>query len=269
MLTSILKFLATKQVYGTLIIIIITFIINKLINILIDKINIKSKDELERKRRNTIVHLGKNISKYILITFMVLVLLNLYGIDTTSIIAGLGVAGVVLGFALQEALKDIVGGISIILDNFFVVGDVVQYEDFSGTVTEFGLKSTKITKYTGEVLTLSNRNIDKIINLSQERANVIIKVPTAYEEKINKVEKVLREVMDKVKELYSDIDEVDYLGVESFEDSCILYSVVFKCKRGTQWSMRRYVLKEIKEAYEKNKIKIPYNQLEVHNGDKI
>jgi len=266
---TILKFLSTKQVCGTLIVIVLTFVFYKVTNVFIDRINVKSKDELERKRKQTLLILLKNIIRYLLIILMILVLLNLYGVNTTSIIAGLGVVGVVLGFSLQEALKDIVGGISILFDNFFVVGDVVQFEDFVGTVTEFGLKSTKIKKYSGEVLVIANRNIDRIINISQERANVIIKVPTAYEEKVDKVEKVLKDVMNKVLELYDDIDEADYLGINSFEDSCIHYTVVFKCKRGTQWGLKRIILKEIKEAYEKNKIKIPYNQLEVHNGNKI
>ena len=269
MLTSLLKFLTTKQVYGTFIVFITTFVLYRFICYCIDKVDIKAKDELERKKKNTLLLLFKNIVKYLMIIVMAIILLNLYGIDTTSIIAGLGVVGVVLGFALQEALKDIIGGISIIFDNFFVVGDIVSFEDFTGTVIELGLKSTKIKKFTGEVLTIANRNIDRIINLSQERANVVVKVPTAYEEKSTKVEKVLRDVLEKVQSANPDIDSVDYLGIDSLESSCVLYAVVILCKRGTQWSMRRILLKEIKDAYDKNKIKIPYTQLEVHNGNKI
>ena len=59
------------------------------------------------------------------------ILLNLYGVNTTSLIAGLGIAGVALAFGLQEALKDIVSGIGIIMDNYFVVGDVVDYNGFT------------------------------------------------------------------------------------------------------------------------------------------
>ena len=71
---------------------------------------------------------------------MTLILLNLYGVNTTSLIAGLGIAGAVLGLALQDALKDIFNGLSIIFDNYFVVGDLVDYNGFVGTVTDFGLK---------------------------------------------------------------------------------------------------------------------------------
>lgn len=266
---SILKFLSKKEVYGTLLIIGITLILYKIINSTLDKIVIKGKDELDKKRRKTMVHIFKNVIKYMLFILMAIFLLNLYGVNTTSVIAGLGVAGVVLGFALQEALKDIISGISIIFDDFFVVGDIVDYNGFAGTVIEFGLKTTKIKKVTGEVMVVANRNIDKIINISKERATLLLNIPTAYEEKYEKVEKVLKEVLEKAKETYPEITEVEYLGINNFNDSSIDYLIKITCHRETHWNIKRQVLKEIKLAYDKNKIKIPYNQLEVHNGTKI
>ena len=263
---NILEFLSEKQVYGTLIIIASTYFVYKIIIRFLDKIEIKSKDELERKRKVTIVVLLNNIIKYLLIIVLIILLLNLYGVNTSSLIAGLGIAGVALAFGLQEALKDIVSGIGIIMDNYFVVGDVVDYNGFCGTVTEFGLKSTKIKKITGEVLILANRNIDKVINISQEKGTVIINIPTAYEEKYDKVERVLNETLETALKKYNDIVKVEYLGIESFSDSCINYAIRITCKRMTQWEIKRNMLKEIKLAYDKNKIKIPYNQLEVHNG---
>ena len=263
---KILDFLSKKEVYGTLIILATTYFLYNLIIHILDKIEVKSKDELERKRKVTTIVLLKNIIKYILIILMVIGLLNLYGVNTTSLIAGLGIVGVTLAFGLQEALKDIISGLGIMFDNYFVVGDIVEYNGFIGTVTEFGLKSTKIKKYTGEVLIIANRNIDRVINLSQEKGNVVLKIPTAYEEKIEKVEKVLKDTLDKIKELNQDIKEVEYLGIDELSSSSILYAVRFTCTRGTQWALKREVLKEIKLAYDKNKIKIPYNQLEVHNG---
>lgn len=270
MFKHLIAFFSTKQVYGTLIIIIITLILLRLFNIIISKLDIPCKDPLERKRRKTLSSLIRNVVKYGLIIIMCLMLLNLYGVNTNGIIAGLGVASVVIGFALQDALKDIINGLNIMFDYYFVVGDVVTYEDFTGTVVEFGLKTTKIKKHTGEVLVIANRNIDKVINISHERASVVINIPTAYEEKYQRVEKILTQLMESVKEKYENIDDAIFLGIDSFGESSILYSIKFSCKkRETQWDLKRAVLKDIKEAYDKNNIKIPYNQLEVHNGFKI
>ena len=268
-MVNFLDFLLKKQVYGTLIIVLVTCIIYQIIIYIIDKITIKGKDELERKKRLTTIQLFKNISRYILIILMVLSLLNLYGVNTTSFIAGLGIAGALIGLALQDTLKDVLNGISIIFDNYFVVGDIVTFNDFTGTIAELGLKTTKIRKYSGEILTISNRNIDKIINLSQEKDTVIIDIPTAYEEKFDKVESVLTKTINSIKDNNEDVKEVEFLGLNEFAESSMIYQVKFTCSRGTQWTIKRLFLKEIKLAYEKNSIKIPYNQLEVHNGKKL
>ena len=63
-----------------------------------------------------------------------------------------------------------------------------------------GCHLSKIKKHTGEVLVIANRNIDKVINISHERASVVINIPTAYEEKYEKVERVLTDVLEKAKE---------------------------------------------------------------------
>lgn len=266
---NIFKFICSKEVIGTIIIIILTYIVYKICYSIIDNATIKGKDELVKKRRKTFLLLAKNTIKYILIILMVLALLSLYGFNINSLLAGLGIAGVVLGLGVQDALKDIFSGISIIFDDYFVVGDIVDYEGFVGTIIEFGLKSTKIRKYTGEVLIVSNRSINKITNITKEKSTVDIKIPTAYEEDILKVEKVINNIISKVKIDNKDILDIDYLGVDNFNDSSIDYLIRFTCKRGTQWDLKRVVLREIKLAYDKNNVKIPYNQLEVHNGEKL
>ena len=270
MFEHLIAFFSTKHVYGTIIILLATLVILKIFNIIISKLDIPCKDPLEKKRRRTLVSLIKNVLRYGLIIIMGVTLLNLYGVNTNSIIAGLGIVSVVLGFALQDALKDIINGLNIMFDYYFVVGDVVTYENFTGTVVEFGLKTTKIKKHTGEVLVIANRNIDKVVNISHERATVIINIPTAYEEKYEKVERVLNKVLEQAKEKYENIADTTFLGIDSFGESGVIYSIRFSCKkRETQWELKRQVLKDIKGAYDKNNIKIPYNQLEVHNGKRL
>ena len=197
-------------------------------------------------------------------------ILDIFGVDTSSFIAGLGVASVVIGLALQDALKDIIGGINIILDNFYVVGDYVKYGDFTGQVISFGLKSTKIKDFNGNVMVVSNRNIDEIINLSQDKHVILLNIPTCYEVTEEKVKSVLLDVIEDVKKI-KDVDdkECNYLGVNELGDSAVNYLISVKCKQGSEYAVRRAILTLVKDAYDKNNIKIPYNQIEVHNGSKI
>lgn len=270
LLNIVIKIVKSSKFYGPILVIIGAVFIYKLINKLFDKASIRGKNEFEKKKRKTIISLFKNIIKYLIFIIACLIILNIYGVNTTSVLAGLGIAGVVIGLALQDALKDIIGGINIIMDNYYVVGDLVKINDFTGYVTHFGLKSTKIKSFAGEVLVIANRNIDKVINLSQQNAELYIRIPTAYECDHKKVEKVLNGVIDIIKEYDYVVDsKCYYAGIDELDSSSVNYMIVINCDNTKRYSLRREILTLVKDAYEKNDLKIPYNQLEVHNGYKI
>ena len=128
LLEKLLDFLKSPKFYGPIFIVVLSVVIYKVVERIIDKASINGKNDLEKKRRLTIILLLKNIIKYVIMIFAGLAILNIYGVNTTSVLTGLGIVGVVIGLALQDALKDIIGGINIIMDNYFVVGDLVTYK---------------------------------------------------------------------------------------------------------------------------------------------
>lgn len=264
MLEQLLNFISKKEVYGIAFIIAGGYILYKFSGLIFEKIINSGKTELDKKKRRTIVRLFQNIFKYLVFIIIILITLELYGINTKSLIAGLGVAGAVLGLALQDTLKDLINGITIILDNFYVVGDTVKYGDFMGEVIELGLKSTKIKALSGEVKIISNRNITEIINLSQKNACFTILIPTGYKDSIEKVEEVLNKTLLEIKKIKY-VKDVKYLGIEEFADSSINYALRVWCKKDMQWDLKRAVLKIIKINYDENNLTIPYQQIEVHN----
>lgn len=266
-LTKILKIITKKEVYGTVIILAVSYFFYHTLSIIVEDMFSKASDKYETKKRNTVIKLFKNITKYIILIIGGLALLNLYGINVKTMVAGLGIAGTIIGLALQDTFKDFIGGISILTENYFIVGDIVRYNDFTGEVVEFGLKSTKIRNVSGETLIVANRNIYEIANLSQSSQKVTINISVAYEEKVEHVEKVIKEkilpAINKIENVKA--DSAQYLGVNELADSCVKYLILFRCNRETQWQAKRDALREIKVILDANKIKIPYPQLEVHN----
>lgn len=265
-LTNILKFLSKKEVYGLAIILICGLIAYKIGQFLINKIITSGRTLYERKKRLTIVNLLSNIFKYAVYILVILFVLDLYGVDTKALITSLGILGAVLGLAFQDTIKDFISGITIILDNYFVVGDFVTYNNFTGQVIDMGLKSTKIKNFNGEVLTIANRKIDEIVNISQRLANVYVDIPVAYELKTAKVEAALEKVLAQAIALSGVKKESKYVGISSFADSAVIYTIVLVCTQDNQWQLKRDVLKIIKDTFEKEKIKIPYQQIEVHQN---
>lgn len=265
-LEKVLDVIMTKQIFGTAMVILVTFVLITVFNKGIEKIMVRGKTAFEVKRRKTIIKLFQSIFKYIIIAIAILIILDFYGVNTRSLIASLGIAGVVLGLALQDTVKDLISGTMLIMENYLAVGDNVTYENFSGEVIELGLRTTKIKASSGEVMIIANRNIDTIINSSQKKAHLYISVPTAYEEKLDKVETVLKDVIQEAIDDQLILPDSIYQGVNSFDASSIGYQLDIHCGQDDRSTVKREMYKRIKIAYEKNKIKIPYSQIEVHHG---
>jgi len=266
-LNTIIKIIKTRQVYVPIIAIILGIIAYKGISSALDKIMKvnTAKNTYEQKKRRTVVDLASNICKYIIVVIVLITILEAYNIDTASIIAGLGVASAVIGLAFQDVLKDFISGISIILENYYVVGDTVTFNDFTGEVVELGLKSTKIKKYTGEILIIANRNVNQIINLSQCKQSLYLNISAAYEVDSNKVFKIVESIVPKIEKIPNVVKgSVQLLGVNELASDAVIYQLKIDCIQDKQYAVKRETLKLIKDTFAKENIKIPYQQLEVH-----
>ncbi len=259
-----MKFLLKEKVYLPIVYIILGVIIYFILKGIINKVsrNIKTSNGFT-KRKNTIVSLVNNIIKYLIAIFMILSILKLYGVDTTSMLASLGIAAVIIGLAFQDIAKDLISGIAIIFDNQYAVGDYVKINGFQGEVIGLGLKTTKIKAYTGEVLILSNSSITEVINYNLSPANLVIDINVSYDTNINKLEKILESLNDKIKENKEVIGDIKLLGIDELSNSSVVYKISIECTPMTQYALKRKVLKLIKEKLDENNIEIPYNKLDV------
>lgn len=265
---KIVSLITKKEVYGFIVTVLIGIILYRISVIVLEKIVTSGKSEYERKKRRTIVELLKNIFKYLIGIIVILFILNLYGYDVKALVAGLGILATVLGLALQDTLKDFIGGITIIIENYFVTGDIVKYNNFTGVVIELTLKSTKIKAANGEVLVISNRNINEVINLSQKVATIFVTLPIAYEEDVVNVEKIINsKILKEANKLESIIkNSFKYHGIGKLDSSSVNYIISVDCKQDKRWQVERELIRIALLELNKNGIKIPYNQVEVHNA---
>lgn len=256
------------QFYVPVVSVLLALVIVALVKKYINKRVKKNASSITLKRRNTVYILAGNIIKYVVTLIVIIVCLAAWGVDVTSLVAGLGIAGAIAGLALQDALKDIISGISIIFENFFVIGDLVKYNDFEGHIIEFGLKSTKIQGYDGSIYIVSNRNIGEIKNLSYKDTNTFIELPVAYESNEETVVKVIKEVLGKISDWKISTKPGEYLGVNNLNSSSVDHYVVVHSNSEDKFAIKRRALSEFKKAFDKNKIKIPYTQVEVYTHGK-
>ncbi len=219
------------------------------------------------QRIKTLKILILNIIKYIIIIFVILAILSSFGINVKSIMTGLGIGTALIGLAFQDLAKDLIAGFSIITEGEYEVGDTIEVGGFMGEVTAIGLRTTRIRNFKGATKIIANHYMDNIINYSDNNSLAVVDVSVAYEAD----EKLVEETFEKLfKKLNGNVPfatkDLELWGVNDLSDSAVVYRVVVETEPMKQFVVQRYLRKEIKKELDSAKIKIPYQQIEVHNG---
>lgn len=259
-----------KEIIYPIFIVLFSIVVYLILKGIINNIfRIKSK-RIDKRMSKTINSLVNNLIKYFIIIVAFVMILEVYGVDTMTLIASLGAFGVVAGLAVQDTLKDLICGICIILEGQYRVGDNVTIKGFRGDVVELGIKSTKIRAYTGEIMIIANHLIEEVINHSLEKSVVLIDIPVSYDTDIDKLEKVLSDLFFDLSKKTSGLkSDIRFLGLESYDDSSMRFRVSADTIPMENYRIERELRKAIKKELDKNKIEIPFPQVVIHNGKKI
>ena len=134
---------------------------------------------------------------------------------------------------------------------------------FQGTVIEFGLRTTKIKAFTGEVKSIGNSSFSEVINYNLANCDIFLKLNVAYNTDIDKLEKVLESMREDILKI-ENVKDYKLLGVDELGDSSIVYAVDITCKAMTNYAIKREVLKMIKKKFDKEGINIPYTTVDVN-----
>ncbi|MBP5655228.1 MAG: mechanosensitive ion channel family protein [Clostridiales bacterium] len=262
---EMLKEIFTTKLLASIFIVVLAIILYKVIMTVLDKGSKKSSDGLLAKGKNrTYFELAKNIISSLILVVTILILLQVNGVNVSSLLAGVGIAGIVVGLAIQDWLKDIIRGTTILSDDYFSVGDIVKYEGMEGEVLSFGLKTTKIKDIaTGNIISIANRRIEQI----EVVPNLIFyRIPIPYEVSLPDADKAVEDVIALMKKSEL-ITGVTLRGVAELADSKIEYLCAVGCKAKDKTQARRDCNRAVIEGLAANGISVPYNKLELV-GDK-
>ena len=262
-----------KELYLPIAYLVLGYLIYKLIASVIHvtlkkrQVNL-DKNSYNYKKIETFKSLLINILKIIITVFVVLSILPIFGMDVSSLLAGLGIVSAVIALALQDSLKDLIIGLSITLENQFALGDTVSIGGFKGEVISMGLKTTRIRNFEGEVKIIANRNITEVINHSCSFSLAIVDISVSYEDDIEKIETLLNDLASKLSKTLDKLKgPIEVLGIQELGDSAVKFRMTVKTKSGEQFQIKRKILKEVKLLLDQENIKIPYPQIEVHHGE--
>lgn len=206
--------------------------------------------------------LGKILKGIIWGIGLIFVLSNL-GINVTSLIAGLGIGGIAVAFALQNILEDLFSSFAIFFDKPFRVGDfIVVGGNYKGAVERIGIKTTRLRSLQGEELIISNKELTsaKIQNFGRiEQRRVVLNIGVTYEtspEKLKKVPQIIKEIVTSIENV-----DFDRAYLVKFGDFAIIFELVYFVKTSdylVHLKAQQEILLKLKEAFEKENIEFAY-----------
>lgn len=205
------------------------------------------------------------VVKVLLYVVIVLIVIQVLGINTTSLVAMIASAGLAIGMALSGTLQNFAGGVMILLLRPYRIGDYIDAQGEEGTVTKIGLFSTEIVTVDNRIIYIPNSTISTSVidNYStSEMRRVDWTVSVEYGSDPEKVRQVLVDMLKSDSRVAADPAPVVFLV--NLADSSVQFSARAWCKNGDFWGLKFDIQERIYVELPKNGINFPFPQLDVN-----
>lgn len=243
------------KILKSLTVILLIFVSYKLLIKVIQKmLGVKKlKDDMVLK---TVRKLLENVLTFLSIFIALIQILDIFGVNTASILTAAGVGGVAIGFGAQSLVKDVITGFFILAERQFYVGESIRINDkIEGKVIEFGMRSTKIKDVNdGALHIIPNGSIQHVKNMSRgsQNANITLNIPFKYE--LKEVMEALDIALKNLKDDEEIIEGPRALGVSDFKENYYSIFISTEVKNGAMYSIQRKIRKVIMDEFESRNI---------------
>lgn len=233
-------------------------------NILLVILNIFRK---MKGRTGTIATVASSLIKYGAVLVAFCWVLSIIGVNVSTIFASVGIVALILGFGAESLVADLVTGVFILFENQYNVGDIVEIDGFRGKVKEIGIRTLSLEDAGGNVKIISNSELKNIINRSNHRSVAVTDVGVSYDTDLEELDVKLEKILVTIKEKHPDIfvGKVECAGVENLADSSVVLRFLADVNEENIFKGKRILNKELKIAFDKAGINIPYPQVDVHS----
>lgn len=210
-----------------------------------------------------------SLARYTILIFASIFVLARFGVQTASLVALVGAAGLAIGLALQGTLSNLAAGVMLLGFRPFKVGDYITAAGQSGTVKVIGLFTVELVTPDNIQVIVPNGDIwaSAITNYSAydtRRAQWIFGV--SYDSDLKKTETILRKLVEKDERSHA--EPAPFIKVTNLGDSSVDFTVRVWCDRSDYWEFKCDMTRAVKEAFDKGGIDIPYptiTQIQVAN----
>ena len=211
----------------------------------------------------------RSVANVLLWFVLVLTVAPSLGVNVTSLVALLSVAGLAVSLALQNTLSNLAGGIMVLVSKPFVVGDFIESEGISGTVSGVDLAYTSVITLDNKEVFVPNSHISaaKIINYNRlGKRRVDLKFTASYDAPTQTVKQAIRDVLDTLPQIKEDPAPVIVLS--EYQSSSIEYTVRVWTEAADYWDVYFAIQEGVRESFARHNVEMTYDHLNVHLVEK-
>ncbi len=243
-----------------LLLLVLLLIIEAVLSIVLTHIKPRS------NRGKTLIALTRNILRYAVILAAICIVLTMLTVDIVTIVAGLGILALIIGFGAESLIADVVTGMFILIDNQYNIGDIIEVNGFRGTVTDISVRTTMLTDVGGNVKIINNSDMKYVLNRSDNTSRAVTDFPIPYDVDYEDLEKKLPAMLERIYEANTDIMKAVpvYAGIDQFADSSVNLRFVVEVAESDIYSGTRALNRALFIEMRKLGIEVPFPQVDVH-----
>ena len=220
----------------------------------------------KRNRTRTLIALTRNLLRYAVILISICVVLTIFNVDIVTILAGLGIIALIIGFGAESLIADVVTGMFILIDNQYNIGDIIEINGFRGTVTDISVRTTVLTDPGGNVKIINNSDMKNILNRSDNASKAVAEFPIPYETDLTALEEKIPDLLREIYEAHPTLMKSApvYLGVDRLDDSAVVLKFIVEVAEADIFAGARALNRDLFIGMRKLGVEVPFPQLDVH-----
>lgn len=215
------------------------------------------RDKTGNHRNQTYIVLAQSVSRYVIYFIAILSILSVFGMSASagSLLATAGVGGLILSFGLQGLIRDMVTGAFLLFEDQYRVGDYVTIGSLTGRVEQVAIRTTQLRGDSGELYTIPNGLVDKVVNYSRGPVDAVVDVTVAASRGYGEICTALAEAL----EAFGDddartLEPPRIKGIVAMTQTAVTVRIVCKCREKEHWAVERDLRAALLDAVLRNKL---------------
>lgn len=264
--TQVVRDLMKNKIIFALVAVAIIFVASKIILKILKKLVNKllegkavQKSSLNQNKVNTISNAIYSVIRVVIIFIAITLILDVFGINTSTLIATAGVGGVALALGTQTVIEDFIKGILIIVDDKIRVGEWIKVAGIEGEVEDIDFRVTKVRDFNGSLHIIPNSQITSVQNFNRGEMIADTTFSVSYDTPLDEIKEMVddisKKLLDKEENKGLFIERFKIFEINSLEAFSYKVRITAKVKDGEQWQIGRQARETIKYEMEKRKIK--------------